>query len=149
MDPIPNLSSNEAEALNLAKTAAGMSTCLFQQVGAVVLSSHGAVLGWGFNQQPESLSSCRLQGYCNRPGETCENQDSPSRAIHAEFVAIAKALQSSLVQVSGGTLVITHRPCLPCLKLAITAEIRRCVYLGEPFPEGFEWHQAIQLLAVP
>jgi Deoxycytidylate deaminase len=52
------------------------------------------------------------------------------RAIHAEQNAIVQAANSG-TSVKGGTLYVTHQPCVLCAKMAINAGITKIIYKGE------------------
>jgi len=58
------------------------------------------------------------------------------RTLHAEQNAIIQAALHG-VSVAGGTLYVTHQPCLTCAKMIINAGIRRVVYAGHyPDPDA-------------
>jgi dCMP deaminase len=51
------------------------------------------------------------------------------RTLHAEQNAIIQAAQHG-VSVRGGTIYVTHQPCLTCAKMIINAGLVRVVYAG-------------------
>lgn len=115
------------EIVELVKTR---STCLRRQVGALIVLDR-RILATGYNGAP---AGCR---HCSEVGCLREELGIPSgqrhelcRATHAEQNAIVQAAQLG-VSVSGGTLYITHQPCVLCAKMAINAGIKRIVYRGE------------------
>jgi dCMP deaminase len=115
------------EIVELIKTR---STCLRRQVGAVIVKDK-RILATGYNGAPVGCKHCDEIG-CLR-----EKLNIPSgqrhelcRAIHAEQNAIVQAAYSG-TSVNGGTLYVTHQPCVLCAKLAINAGISRIVFRGE------------------
>lgn len=106
------------------------STCLRRQVGALIVKDK-RILATGYNGSPTGCSHC-LEIGCMR-----EKLNIPSgqrhelcRAIHAEQNAIVQAANSG-TSVKGGTLYVTHQPCVLCAKMAINAGIIRIIYKGE------------------
>lgn len=106
------------------------STCLRRQVGALIVKDK-RILATGYNGAPTGCSHC-LEIGCMR-----EKLNIPSgqrhelcRAIHAEQNAIVQAANSG-TSVKGGTLYVTHQPCVLCAKMAINAGITRIIYKGE------------------
>ncbi|HEX3028686.1 MAG TPA: cytidine/deoxycytidylate deaminase family protein [Clostridia bacterium] len=115
------------EIVELIKTR---STCMRRQVGAVIVKDK-RILATGYNGAPVGCKHCDEIG-CLR-----EELHIPSgqrhelcRAIHAEQNAIVQAAYSG-TSVNGGTLYVTHQPCVLCAKLAINAGINRIVFKGE------------------
>ncbi|WP_058486024.1 deoxycytidylate deaminase [Defluviitalea phaphyphila] len=105
------------------------STCLRRQVGALIVKDK-RILATGYNGAPTGCSHCEEVG-CLR-----EKLNIPSgqrhelcRALHAEQNAIVQAAMHG-VSVKGGTLYVTHQPCVMCAKMAINAGIKRIVFKG-------------------
>ncbi len=116
------------------------STCKRRQVGALIVKDK-QILATGYNGAPKGCNHCIDIG-CMR-----EKMDIPSgqrhelcRAIHAEQNAIVQAANSG-TSIAGGTLYVTHQPCVLCAKMAINAGIQHIVYKGE-YPDEL----SIQLL---
>ncbi|NLK21828.1 MAG: cytidine deaminase [Epulopiscium sp.] len=106
------------------------STCLRRQVGALIVKER-RILSTGYNGAPTGCSHCEEIG-CLR-----EKLNIPSgqrhelcRALHAEQNAIVQAAMHG-VSVLGGTLYVTHQPCVMCAKMAINAGIKRIVFRGD------------------
>jgi dCMP deaminase len=106
------------------------STCIRRQVGALVVKDK-RILATGYNGAP---SGCR---HCSEIGCLREELKIPSgqrhelcRAIHAEQNAIVQAAYSG-TSVKGGTLYVTHQPCVLCAKMAINAGIKKIVFRGD------------------
>jgi len=106
------------------------STCLRRQVGALIVKDK-RILATGYNGAP---MGCR---HCAEVGCLREQLNIPSgerhelcRAIHAEQNAIIQAAYS-VISVKGGTLYVTHQPCVLCAKMAINAGIKKIVFRGD------------------
>lgn len=111
--------------MGIAFEVARRSTCLRARVGAIIVRDK-RILTTGYNGAPAGLSHCTeagclmIEGHCRR-------------ALHAELNAIVQAALHG-VSVAGGTIYITHQPCLVCAQMIINAGIRRVVY-GGPYPD--------------
>lgn len=119
--------------LDLAQMVSTRSTCLRRQVGAVVVRDK-RILATGYNGAPSGMAHCDQVG-CIR-----EQLKVPSgerheicRAIHAEQNAIIQAATFG-VSLAGGTMYITHHPCVLCSKMIINAGIKNVVFL-EGYPD--------------
>ncbi|MCD6493149.1 MAG: cytidine/deoxycytidylate deaminase family protein [Archaeoglobaceae archaeon] len=113
--------------MEIAKVVAKRSTCLRQNVGAVIVKDK-RILATGYNGAPSGLPHC-LEIGCLR-----EKLNVPSgerqelcRAVHAEQNAIIQAAVHG-VSIAGATLYTTHQPCIMCAKMIINAKIVRVVY---------------------
>lgn len=113
--------------MEIAKVVAKRSTCLRQNVGAVIVKDK-RILSTGYNGAPMGLPHCLDIG-CLR-----EELNVPSgerhelcRAVHAEQNAIIQAAVHG-VSIKGATLYTTHQPCIMCAKMIINAGIVRVVY---------------------
>lgn len=120
--------------LVLAKLAATRSTCLARQVGAVIVKDK-QVLATGYNGSPSGSAHCIDQGYCYPGLDDCSaSKDMPSRAVHAEANAIAQAAKHGIA-IDNASIYVTHEPCISCLKLIISAGIKKIIY-EIPFNSG-------------
>ncbi len=115
------------EIVELIKTR---STCIRRQVGALIVKDK-RILATGYNGAPTGCSHCTEMG-CMRQemGIPSGQRHELCRAIHAEQNAIVQAAHSG-TSVAGGTLYVTHQPCVLCSKMVINAGIKRIVYKGE------------------
>lgn len=113
--------------MEIASVVSKRSTCLRNQVGAVIVKDK-RILSTGYNGAPRNLDHCLDIG-CIR-----KQNDIPSgerhelcRGVHAEQNAI---IQSAIhgVSIENSTLYSTHQPCILCAKLIINAKIRRVVF---------------------
>ncbi|HHW47032.1 MAG TPA: cytidine deaminase [Clostridiaceae bacterium] len=115
------------EIVELIKTR---STCVRRQVGALIVKDK-RILATGYNGAP---SNCK---HCTEIGCLREKLQIPSgqrhelcRGIHAEQNAIVQAAYSG-TSVNGGTLYVTHQPCVMCAKMAVNAGIKKIVFKGD------------------
>lgn len=106
------------------------STCIRRQVGALIVKDK-RILATGYNGAPSHCTHCTETG-CLR-----EKLKVPSgerhelcRAIHAEQNAISQAAYSG-VSVKGGTLYVTHQPCVLCSKILINSGIKKIIFKGD------------------
>ncbi|MBU2463071.1 MAG: cytidine/deoxycytidylate deaminase family protein [Candidatus Edwardsbacteria bacterium] len=113
--------------IDLARMVSTRSTCLRRQVGAVVVRDK-RILATGYNGAPSGMEHCdqvgcireRLKVPSGERHEIC-------RAIHAEQNAIIQAATFG-VSLAGGTIYITHHPCVLCSKMLINSGIKKVVY---------------------
>jgi len=119
--------------MEMAQVAAKRSTCLRRSVGAVIVKNK-QILASGYNGTPMGLPHCEEVG-CLReqmkvPSGKCHEL---CRGVHAEQNAITQAAYHG-VSVKGGTIYVTHQPCVVCTKMLINAGIERVVY-ANPYPD--------------
>lgn len=119
--------------MDIAKVVAKRSTCLRQNVGAVIVKDK-RILSTGYNGAPTGLQHCLDIG-CLREELNIASGERHElcRAVHAEQNAIIQAAVHG-VSIAGGTLYTTHQPCIMCAKMIINAKIRRVVY-GKRYPD--------------
>lgn len=101
-----------------ALSAARRSTCMRNQVGAVIVMD-GRPLSIGYNGAPPGRPHCNP--------ETCNDQNPCDTTVHAEANAIAWAARKG-VAIEGADLYLTLSPCLSCAKLILAAGIRRVIF---------------------
>jgi len=113
--------------MEIAKVVARRSTCLRQNVGAVIVKGK-RILATGYNGAPSGLPHCLDIG-CLREelGVPSGERHELCRAVHAEQNAIIQAAVHG-VSIAGGTLYTTHQPCIMCAKMIINAGLSRVVY---------------------
>ena len=124
--------------MDLALMVAKWSTCARpdRQVGSVIVKDN-RVIATGYNGAPSGIMDCVERGYCIRERL---NIASGTRAeicfsTHAEQNALVQAAKMGIA-VDGGTVYVTHRPCVICTKLLINAGIKRIVYAFS-YPDEF------------
>ncbi len=115
------------EIVELIKTR---STCLRRQVGALIVKDK-RILSTGYNGAPTGCVHCTDIG-CMRDKLSIPSgqRHELCRGMHAEQNALVQAAYSG-TSVKGGTLYVTHQPCVLCAKMAINAGIKKIVFSGE------------------
>ena len=107
--------------MKIAYAVSERSTCDRAFVGCVLVLDK-RILTTGFNGSPAGQEHCDDIGHLMVDGHCV-------RTLHAEQNAIIQAAQHG-VSVHGGTLYVTHQPCLTCAKMIINAGLKRVVYAG-------------------
>lgn len=133
-DKTDNRPSWDEYFMQMAELTAQRSTCLRRSVGAVIVKDKH-IIATGYNGAPRGISHCGERGGCLR-----QKMQIPSgqrhelcRAVHAEQNAIIQA--ATLGQsIEGGTIYITHQPCVVCAKMIINAGLKRIV-VREGYPD--------------
>ena len=112
--------------MEIAHQVATRSTCLRRHVGAVVVREK-RILTTGYNGPPRGVPHCDVVG-CLREqlGIPSGQRQEICRGLHAEQNAIIQAALHG-VSTEGGTVYITHQPCITCAKMIINAGIVRAV----------------------
>ena len=112
--------------MDIARQVATRSTCLRRHVGSLIVRDK-RILSTGYNGAPRAMQHCDVVG-CLR-----EKLHIPSgerqeicRGLHAEQNAIIQAALHG-VSVQGGTIYVTHQPCITCAKMIINSGIERVV----------------------
>jgi dCMP deaminase len=118
--------------MEIAAVVAKRSTCLRNQVGAVLVRDK-RILSTGYNGAPAGLEHCDSVG-CAREGVESGTRHELCRAVHAEQNAIIQAALHG-IGIEGAILYCTHQPCILCAKMMINARISRVVY-SESYPDG-------------
>jgi dCMP deaminase len=120
--------------MEMAELTAKRSSCLRRNVGAVIVKDKRAI-ATGYNGAPMGLAHCEEKGGCLR-----QQLNIPSgqrhelcRALHAEQNAIISAASMGNA-IEGGTIYITHQPCVICAKMIVNAGIKRIV-VREGYPD--------------
>lgn len=129
--------------MDIARQVARRSTCPRAAVGAVIVKDK-RILTTGYNGAPMGLPHCTEVGCLMVEGHCV-------RTLHAEQNAIIQAALHG-VSVNGGTLYVTHQPCLNCAKMIINAGIKRVVYAGDypdPQARAFLSQAGVALVRVP
>ena len=106
------------------------STCLRRQVGALIVHDK-RILASGYNGAPSGCTHCEDIGCLRQKLNVPSGQRHDlCRASHAEQNAIAQAAYSG-TSIKGGTLYVTHQPCMMCAKLIINAGLEKIVFNGD------------------
>ena len=120
--------------MEMAELTAKRATCARRQVGAVIVKDNRAV-ATGYNGAPRGLAHCDEIGGCMRQklGIPSGQRHELCRALHAEQNAIISAASMGNA-IEGGTIYITHQPCVICAKMIVNAGIQRIV-VREGYPD--------------
>ena len=120
--------------MEMAELTAKRATCSRRQVGAVITRDTRAV-ATGYNGAPRGLAHCEEKGGCLRQklGVPSGQRHELCRALHAEQNAIISAASMGNA-IEGGTIYITHQPCVICAKMIVNAGIKRIV-VREGYPD--------------
>ncbi len=112
--------------MQIARQVATRSTCLRRSVGAIIVRDK-RILSTGYNGAPRGLEHCEVVG-CMREklGIPSGQRQEICRGLHAEQNAIIQAALHG-VSTEGGTIYITHQPCITCAKMIINSGIVRVV----------------------
>lgn len=115
--------------MEITGVVAGRSTCLRRRVGAVIVRDN-RILTTGYNGAPSG------QPHCSETGCMRQQQGVPSgerhelcRGLHAEQNALLQAAVHG-ISIAGGTIYVTHQPCVLCAKMIANSRITRVVYRG-------------------
>ncbi len=119
--------------MELATVVAKRSTCLRNQVGAVVVKDK-RILSTGYNGAPRNLPHCLDIGCIRQQNNIASGtRHELCRAVHAEQNAIIQAAIHG-VSIEGATIYCTHQPCILCAKMLINADIKKVVF-GTTYPD--------------
>jgi dCMP deaminase len=123
--PLINRPAMDEYFMEIASVVAKRSTCLRNQVGAVLVKNK-RILTTGYNGAPSGLQHCDEVG-CAREGVASGTRHELCRAVHAEQNAIIQAALHG-ISIEGATLYCTHQPCILCAKMMINARVCAVVY---------------------
>ena len=120
--------------MEMAELTAQRSTCMRRHVEAVIVKDRRAI-ATGYNGAPRGLSHCEDNRGCLRQKLNIPSgqRQELCRALHAEQNAIIQAASMGHA-IEGGTIYITHQPCVVCAKMIINAGIQRIV-VREGYPD--------------
>ncbi|MBC7314908.1 MAG: cytidine/deoxycytidylate deaminase family protein [Chloroflexi bacterium] len=135
--------------VEIARQVATRSTCLRRHVGAVIVRDK-RILSTGYNGAPRGLPHCDVVG-CLREklGIPSGQRQEICRGLHAEQNAIIQAALHG-VSIEGGTIYVTHQPCITCAKMIINSGIVRVV-CADGYPDDLarqmlqEAHVALEI----
>lgn len=122
--------SKDVYFLEIADLVSSRSTCLRNQVGALLVKD-SQILSTGYNGAPKGLPHCSEVG-CLREklGIKSGERHELCRGLHAEQNAIIQAAYHG-VSIKGAKLYCTTRPCSICTKMLINAGITEIIYIEE------------------
>ncbi|MGQ4912170.1 MAG: deoxycytidylate deaminase [Candidatus Thorarchaeota archaeon] len=122
--------SKDVYFAEIADLVSSRSTCLRNQVGAVIVKE-SQILSTGYNGAPKKLPHCADVG-CIRDklGIKTGERHELCRGLHAEQNAIIQAAYHG-VSVRDAKMYCTTRPCSICTKMIINAGIKEVIYIEE------------------
>ena len=122
--------SKDVYFAEIADLVSSRSTCLRNQVGAVIVKE-SQILSTGYNGAPKKLPHCSEVG-CLREnlGVNSGERHELCRGLHAEQNAIIQAAYHG-TSVRGAKIYCTTRPCSICTKMIINAGIEEVTYIEE------------------
>lgn len=121
--------------LSIAKAIAQEFSKYNTKVGCVIVGPNNEVLSIGYNGAPRG---CSADEDWRR-----ERPESLFWAAHAELNALTNAARVG-TPLEGGTLVVTHMPCMDCARAIVQAGIKE---VHCPVPEADfadRWHTHIE-----
>jgi dCMP deaminase len=106
--------------MDIAERTAQMSYAKRLQVGAVIVRDNG-ILATGYNGTPTNhVNSCEIE---MSDGTLITKPE----VIHAEQNALVRCTERGL-GTFGGTLLVTHSPCLQCSSMALNHGVKEVFY---------------------
>lgn len=123
--------------LDIAETVLERSTCLRNQLGALIVRND-EIISTGYNGAPRGRSNCIDLGYCirDRLGIPSGERYELCRSVHAEMNAIISAARNQCI---GGALYLVGKkpgtgeykqnlkPCPMCRRLIINAGLAKVI----------------------
>lgn len=119
--------------MEIASVVAKRSTCLRNQVGAVIVKDK-RILSTGYNGAPRNLEHCLDIGCVRQQNNIASGtRHELCRAVHAEQNAIIQAALHG-VSIENATVYCTHQPCILCAKMLINSRVEKVVF-GTVYPD--------------
>ena len=119
--------------MEIATVVAKRSTCLRNQVGAVIVKDK-RILSTGYNGAPRNLEHCLDIGCIRQQNNIASGtRHELCRAVHAEQNAIIQAALHG-VSIENATVYCTHQPCILCAKMLINSRVEKVVF-GTVYPD--------------
>ncbi|MCZ7372560.1 MAG: cytidine/deoxycytidylate deaminase family protein [Candidatus Methanoperedens sp.] len=120
--------------MEIASIVAKRSTCLRNQVGAVIVKDK-RILSTGYNGAPRNLDHCLDIGCIRQQNNIASGtRHELCRAVHAEQNAIIQAALHG-VSIDNAIVYCTHQPCILCAKMIINANAEKVVF-GASYPDA-------------
>jgi len=111
--------------MKAAEVYAELSSAKRLQVGCVIVKDN-TIIGIGYNGMPSGWdNNCEMVKHTDFTG-TVVTMSKPE-ILHSETNAIAKVAKSTN-STDGGTMFVTHAPCLDCAKLVYQSGINSVYY---------------------
>ena len=122
--------------MKMAREMSMLSQCLSRKVGCII-TKNLTVIASGVNGNMPGTPHCIDAGVCHRQVQL--NKDGTFKfnhghnlnlclAVHAEQNALMQICKNGSTSTRDATMYCTTFPCSPCLKLIVTAGIKRVCY---------------------
>lgn len=108
--------------LQICEVMADRGTCQRLQVGSAIVKDN-VIISTGYNGAPRGMP------HCNHEPLTVDPHVKNGHCINAEH-AERNALLRAGTKSEGATLYSTVSPCLDCLRLCVSAGIKRVVFIN-------------------
>jgi dCMP deaminase len=119
--------------LKIAQLVSRRSTCLRRRVGAVIVKDR-RILATGYNGTPTGIVHCAEVGCLRKKLKVPSGERHElCRGLHSEQNVFLQAAYYG-ISLKGGTLYITHQPCIICAKMIINAGIEEVV-IARGYPD--------------
>lgn len=122
--PPPTRPSMEQVFMSVAMVISRRATCTSRVAVGAVLTKDRHILSTGYNGSPSGFP------HCDEVGCDLDADGHCLSVIHAEANSIVQCAINGVSPV-GGTIYVTHFPCIHCALLIIQAGIKEVVYLDE------------------
>ncbi len=109
--------------IRLAWTLAARSTCSRRKVACILLDKYGRIIGTGYNGVARGMKHC-IDVPCEGAGQPSGEGLDRCEAIHAEQNALMECHDVLKIH----TCVVTHSPCVHCVKQLMNTSCRRIIY---------------------
>jgi dCMP deaminase len=120
--------------LSIAQTIAKGSKCVKRQVGSVIIDKDKRITSTGMNGKSRDICL---------DGEECVRLNIPSGErldiICCNCSEINNFLYSSYLERQGGSMYLTHIPCLRCAIAILQSGISQLIYLTDHRREGIDY----------
>lgn len=113
--------SRDEYFMRIAELTAERGTCNRAKVGAIAVKDKRIIMS-GYNGSPSGVEHCEDKHYMHN-GHCIAT-------VHAEQNIIANAAKRG-ISLEGSTIYVTHQPCFYCMKMMISAGIKKVVYLND------------------
>lgn len=131
----PGRVTADEDLILIAHAVALRADCTRRRVGAVIIDTHGRVVGTGRNGAPPGYPGCLSAGACPR-GRLTSDQVAPgsSYAAGGAGACIANHAETNAVLFSdpharrGGTMGVTDGPCNDCARLLAGSGLARVIW---------------------
>lgn len=114
--------------MDVAKLAALRSHAIRLKVGAVACDSNGDIVAYAYNGTVHGMDNCCEDEICDKDGGSY--LITKSDTIHAEPNLIAHCARRG-ISIKGGTVFLTHSPCMSCAALMLQSGIKEVYFLEE------------------